>query len=108
MSPPPPTQLRSPRFHAFLLAQFLGAANDNAFKVTLILWVLATVPDEATQVFYASLVTALFPIPFLLFSPIAGYLADRYAKHRVLFWTKVPEIAAMALATIGFSTASLP
>ena len=32
---PPPIELRSPRFHAFLLAQFLGAANDNAFKVTL-------------------------------------------------------------------------
>ena len=90
MDPPAPTQLRSPRFHAFLLAQFLGAANDNAFKVTLVLWILATVPDEATQVLYASLVTALFPIPFLLFSPIAGYLADRYAKHRVLFWTKAP------------------
>ncbi len=108
MDPPPTTQLRSPRFHAFLLAQFLGAANDNAFKVTLVLWILATVPDEATQVFYASLVTALFPIPFLLFSPIAGYLADRYAKHRVLFWTKVPEIAAMGLATVGFASGHLP
>jgi acyl-[acyl-carrier-protein]-phospholipid O-acyltransferase/long-chain-fatty-acid--[acyl-carrier-protein] ligase len=107
MDPPAPTQLRSPRFHAFLLAQFLGAANDNAFKVTLVLWILSTVPDEATQVFYASLVTALFPIPFLLFSPIAGYLADRYVKHRVLFWTKVPEIAAMGLATVGFASGHL-
>ncbi|MET0152913.1 MAG: MFS transporter, partial [Candidatus Binatia bacterium] len=102
------TQLSSPRFHAFLLAQFLGAANDNAFKVTLVLLILATVPDEATQILYASLVTALFPIPFLLFSPIAGYFADRYAKHRVLFWTKVPEIFAMGLATLGFASESLP
>ncbi len=101
------TQLRSPRFHAFLLAQFLGAANDNAFKVTLVLLILARVPDEATQVRYASLVTALFPIPFLLFSPIAGYFADRYAKHRVLFCTKVPEFFAMGLATVGFATGSL-
>ncbi len=108
MDPAPVTELRSPRFHAFLLAQSLGAANDNAFKVTLVMLILATVPDEATQVLYASLVTALFPIPFLLFSPIAGYLADRYAKHRVLFWTKVPEIFAMGLATLGFATGSLP
>jgi acyl-[acyl-carrier-protein]-phospholipid O-acyltransferase/long-chain-fatty-acid--[acyl-carrier-protein] ligase len=107
MDPPAPTRLGSPRFVAFLLAQFLGAANDNAFKVTLVLLILATVPDEATQVLYASLVTAFFPIPFLLFSPIAGYFADRYAKHRVLFWTKVPEIFAMGLATLGFASGSL-
>ncbi len=108
MDPPAPTRLSSPRFVAFLLAQFLGAANDNAFKVTLVLLILATVPGEATQVLYASLVTALFPIPFLLFSPIAGYFADRYAKHRVLFWTKAPEIFAMVLAAMGFARGSLP
>jgi MFS family permease len=70
--------LGSPRFHAFLVAQFLGAANDNAYKVTLILLILATVPDETGQVLYASLASAFFPIPFLLFSPTAGYLADRW------------------------------
>ncbi|HUE39643.1 MAG TPA: MFS transporter [Candidatus Binatia bacterium] len=100
--------LRSPRFHSLLFGQFLGAANDNAFKVTLVLLILATVPDERTQVRYASLAAAFFPIPFLLFSPIAGYFADRFAKHRVLLCTKVPEIAAMALATLGFSSGSLP
>ncbi|MBI2963554.1 MAG: MFS transporter [Deltaproteobacteria bacterium] len=100
--------LASPRFWSFLVAQFLGAANDNAFKVTLVLLILATVPDEATQVLYSSLATAFFPIPFLLFSPTAGYLADRFPKHRVLLWTKLPEIAAMSLATLGFAAASLP
>ena len=100
--------LRSPRFYSFLVAQFLGAANDNAFKVTLVLLILVTVSDETTQVRYSSLATAFFPIPFLLFSPIAGYFADRFAKHRVLFWTKVPEIVAMGLATFGFASASLP
>jgi acyl-[acyl-carrier-protein]-phospholipid O-acyltransferase / long-chain-fatty-acid--[acyl-carrier-protein] ligase len=108
MSSPGKIDLRSPRFYSFLVAQFLGAANDNAFKVTLVLLILVTVSDETTQVFYSSLATAFFPIPFLLFSPIAGYFADRFAKHRVLFWTKVPEIAAMGLATFGFASASLP
>jgi acyl-[acyl-carrier-protein]-phospholipid O-acyltransferase / long-chain-fatty-acid--[acyl-carrier-protein] ligase len=100
--------LGSPRFHAFLVAQFLGAANDNAYKVTLILLILATVPDETGQVLYASLASAFFPIPFLLFSPTAGYLADRWPKHRVLLATKLPEIGAMMLATAGFWLASLP
>jgi acyl-[acyl-carrier-protein]-phospholipid O-acyltransferase / long-chain-fatty-acid--[acyl-carrier-protein] ligase len=100
--------LRAPRFYSFLAAQFLGAANDNAFKVTLVLLILATVSDETTQIFYSSLATAFFPIPFLLSSPIAGYFADRFPKHRVLFWTKVPEIVAMGLATLGFAGGSLP
>ena len=35
--------IASPRFLAFLTAQFLGNANDNAFKVTLILFVLSLI-----------------------------------------------------------------
>jgi acyl-[acyl-carrier-protein]-phospholipid O-acyltransferase / long-chain-fatty-acid--[acyl-carrier-protein] ligase len=100
--------LGSPRFWSFLCAQFLGAANDNAFKVTLLLLILVAVPDEATQVVYASIATAFFPIPFLLFSPLAGYFADRFPKDRVLLATKLPEVLAMGLATIGFAAASLP
>ena len=99
--------LGSFRFVAFLVAQFLGAANDNAFKVTLLLLVLATVPDESSQVLYASAAAALFPIPFLLFSPLAGSLADRFRKDRMLLFTKLPEVAAMALAAVGFASGSL-
>ena len=85
----------SPRFLAFLAAQALGAANDNALKITLVLFLISAVSGETRQVRYSSLATALFPIPFLLFSPVAGYLADRFAKHRVLLWTKCPEILVM-------------
>jgi acyl-[acyl-carrier-protein]-phospholipid O-acyltransferase / long-chain-fatty-acid--[acyl-carrier-protein] ligase len=100
--------ISSPRFLAFLVAQFLGAVNDNAFKITLILIVLSKVAGEASQVRYSSLATALFPIPFLLFSPLAGYVADRFPKHRVLLCAKLPEVVAMALATIGFHWGSIP
>ena len=63
----------SPRFIAFLVAQFLGTANESAFRVTLILFVLAVVTGETRQVRYSSLATALFPLPFLLVSPLAGF-----------------------------------
>jgi MFS family permease len=101
-------RIASPRFLAFLTAQALGAANDNALKITLVLFLISVVSGEARQVRYSSLATALFPIPFLLFSPLAGYLSDRFAKHRVLLWTKCPEILVMALATIGFALQSIP
>ncbi len=101
-------RLNSPRFLAFLAAQFLGVVNDNAFRVTLILFMLSIVLGETRQVRYSSFITALFQIPFLLFSPTAGYLTDRFAKDKVLFYTKVPEIIWMALATLGFYFRSLP
>ncbi|MGE0614618.1 MAG: MFS transporter [Bacteriovoracia bacterium] len=100
--------LKSPRFYAFLLAQFLGAANDNAFKTTIVLLVLATVAEPAEQVRFSSLATAVMPAAFLLFSPLAGYVADRYRKLHVLFWTKLPEVLAMLLATWVLGAGSLP
>jgi MFS family permease len=112
VSTPPAVKIRvsSARFYAFLAAQFLGAANDNAFKITLVLFMLSSVSGAAQQLKYSSLATALYPVPFpfLLFSPLAGFLADRFRKHRVLFWSKCPEIVAMGLATIGFEIRSIP
>jgi len=101
-------RLLSPRFVSFLTAQFLGAANDNAFKMTLTLFVLASVVGETAQLRFNSLATFLFPLPFLLLSPLAGYLADRYSKDRMVGVTKAPEILAMALAVVAFAVGSLP
>jgi acyl-[acyl-carrier-protein]-phospholipid O-acyltransferase/long-chain-fatty-acid--[acyl-carrier-protein] ligase len=104
---PTATRLRSPRFLAFLAVQFLGAANDNAFKYTLILFVVAR-SSEARGLELSTLATFVFPIPFLLFSPLAGFFADRFRKSRLLVFTKAPEILAMALAIPAFQTGSIP
>jgi len=103
-----PTRLTSPRFLSFLGAQFLGAANDNAFKFTLTMIILARVADPASQVRLTSLATLLFPVPFLLFSPVAGFLADRFRKSRFLPLTKSPEILAMALSIPALASESIP
>ncbi len=103
-----PTELSAPRFIAFLTAQFLGVTKDYAFRIMLILFVLSIVTNETRQVRYSSVATALVPVPFLLFSPIAGYLADRFAKHRILVAAKVLEIIGMLLATLGLYLGSIP
>ncbi len=102
-----PTSLRAPRFLSFLLCQFLGAFNDNAFKVTIVTFALAAIHDEVEQVRFASMATAVLPIPFLLFSPIAGYVSDRLAKHRALLVTKAPEMLAMLIAIFAFQSGDL-
>jgi acyl-[acyl-carrier-protein]-phospholipid O-acyltransferase/long-chain-fatty-acid--[acyl-carrier-protein] ligase len=103
----PTTPFYSTRFLAFLAVQFLGAANDNAFKYTLILLIVAR-SDEALGLQLSTLATFVFPIPFLVFSPIAGYFADRFRKSRLLIFTKSPEILAMALAIPAFESGSIP
>ena len=80
----------------FLGTQFLGAFNDNVFKIVVILLAATTPGRDATR--DVALAGAMFIAPFLLFSGYAGDLADRYSKRRVLVAMKVFEIAAMALA----------
>ena len=106
--PAVPLRLGSPRFVAYLVAQFLGALNDNAFKYTMLLYALTSVDTDDAKVMVSSLVTALFPLPWLVVSQWAGYLADRYRKDRVLQATKVPELLLMLVATLGFHLGSLP
>ena len=45
----------------------------------------------------------LFALPFILFSMLGGYFADRYSKRTVTIWTKVFEIGAMFFAIAGFA-----
>ena len=90
--------LRSSGFRAFLATQFLGAFNDNAFKLVIFL-MAARVLDDSTN--FVTLAGALFSLPFILFSEYAGFLADRFSKKTVMVWAKVAEIAVMLLG--GFA-----
>ena len=86
------------------VTQFLGALNDNVFKLLLIFFLITLEgPESAGRV--AALAGALFVVPFLLFSPAAGMLADRVGKNRIIVAAKGMEVAVMALATAGFALA---
>ena len=43
----------------------------------------------------------LFAVPFLLFSTIGGWMADRYSKRSTMIGVKVFEILIMALAVVA-------
>ncbi|MFI5177789.1 MAG: acyl-[ACP]--phospholipid O-acyltransferase [Vicinamibacterales bacterium] len=80
----------------FLWTQFLGAFNDNVFKIVVILLAATSPGRDATR--DVSLAGAMFIAPFLLFSGYAGDFADRFNKRRVLVAMKIFEVVAMALA----------
>jgi acyl-[acyl-carrier-protein]-phospholipid O-acyltransferase/long-chain-fatty-acid--[acyl-carrier-protein] ligase len=90
----------------FIWTQFLGAFNDNLFKivVSLVAVRVATSADANRQL---SIISAIFILPFILFSGYAGQLADIYSKRTVLVVTKSLEIVAAALGLLAFASGRL-
>ncbi len=78
------------------VSQFTGAFNDNAFKMTVIMVLVKNLGDQSLPMVLA-LCSALFVLPFLLFSNAAGALADRFSKRKIIIASKWLEVAILAL-----------
>ncbi|WP_070106451.1 MFS transporter [Burkholderia plantarii] len=94
------------RFAPFFATQFLGALNDNVFKIgftSLITFQTAKFGgvDAKTAAF---LISAVFILPFVLFSATSGQIADKYDKARLTRFVKTFEIALMLVGAAGFVT----
>ncbi|MGZ2744602.1 MFS transporter [Burkholderia stagnalis] len=98
--------LRERRFAPFFTTQFLGALNDNVFKIgftSLVTYHTARFSgvDAKTAAF---LISAIFILPFVLFSATSGQIADKYDKARLTRFVKSFEIALMLVGAAGFVT----
>lgn len=93
------------RFAPFFVAQALGAFNDNLLKNGLVILVAfqGSGLSGMDPGLFANLAGGLFVLPYLLFSGVAGQLADRHDKAAVVRLVKVAELAIMALAAVGFA-----
>src|SRR5215813_13289894 len=94
--------LKQPGLQPFLWTQFLGAFNDNLFKIVVSMLAVRMV-SAARAGRELSIVSAVFILPFLLFSGYAGQLADVYSKRTVLVVSKSLEIVAATLGLAGFA-----
>jgi acyl-[acyl-carrier-protein]-phospholipid O-acyltransferase/long-chain-fatty-acid--[acyl-carrier-protein] ligase len=90
----------------FLWTQFLGAFNDNLFKIVVSMLAVHAAA-HASGGWQLSLVGFVFTLPFLLFSGYAGRVADVYSKRSVLVVTKSLEIVAAALGLFAFLSGRL-
>ena len=90
-----------------LMAQFLGAFNDNIYKMVVSLFAIGMVVGSGDSDDYIPLIGAIFVLPYLLFSGYAGYLADVRSKRQVIIHTKLLEIVAMALGCLAFWTGKM-
>lgn len=100
----PPPLLTSRRFTPLFFVQALGAFNDNVFKnafIALITFQLAAQLEMGVALLGA-IAAGVFILPFALFAPVAGEIADRVDKAKMMRWVKAAEIVLMILASIAF------
>ncbi|MDE1183808.1 MFS transporter [Paraburkholderia sp.] len=102
--------LRERRFAPFFWTQFLGAMNDNVFKIgftSLVTYQASRFAgvDPKTAAF---LISAIFIVPFVLFSATSGQIADKYDKAMLTRFVKTFEIAVMLVGGAGFWFHSAP
>lgn len=96
-------------FWSLMATQFQTAFSDNALKNLIILLVLGSAVPEEERNTHVALAGALFAAPFILFSMLGGWLADRFSKQRVMTAVKLAEVGIMlfAAAALAWGHASL-
>jgi acyl-[acyl-carrier-protein]-phospholipid O-acyltransferase/long-chain-fatty-acid--[acyl-carrier-protein] ligase len=104
-----PPSFRHP-LRGLLTAQFFGAFNDNAWKLLVALLAIRQVTAdvgptgpafEAGSQTQATIAFVVFTLPLMLFSIVAGVLADRMSKRTVIVSMKVVEVALMTAGALA-------
>ena len=96
--------LSSQRFRPFFITQLSGAFNDNLYKngLTIFIAFQAAGISQQHSNMLVNVAAGLFILPFFLFSPIAGQLADKHEKSMLIQRIKLLEIAIMLLGAGAF------
>ena len=100
--------LKQRRFLPFFIVQSLGAFNDNVYRQAIIGLLFYLGVSQEEQSLYTTLAPAIFILPYFLFSALAGQIAEKLEKSRLIVITTTMEIAIMSLAAVGFLTQSMP
>lgn len=86
---------------SLLLLQMQNAFNDNLARFMLVslgVWHVSKNPEATNP---KHLLALFLVLPFILFSPLAGWLADRFRKNVVIrqaAWAQIVVLAFMAFA----------
>jgi acyl-[acyl-carrier-protein]-phospholipid O-acyltransferase/long-chain-fatty-acid--[acyl-carrier-protein] ligase len=90
------------RVGAFFYTQFCSALNDNIQQMSIALYLaLSSGSAQGVAGRWQAIVGAAFVLPFILFSPLAGSLADRYEKRSVLIASKWLEVIPVCVSFLS-------
>jgi 1-acyl-sn-glycerol-3-phosphate acyltransferase len=99
--------LSSRRFLPIFVTQFFSAGNDNVYKTSVLLLLVFQAASDAEGALYANLAAGLFILPFFLFSGIAGQLAEKTEKAKLIQIIKFCEIPIMVVGAISIYTSTI-
>ncbi len=96
--------LKSQRFLPLFITQFFGAFNDNVFKNAFLIWFTYDISFKLNMdaQLMVTIASGLFVLPFFLFSALAGQVADKFEKSKIVHIIKIAEIVIMIFAFVGF------
>ena len=92
-------------FWSLVLIQFTNALNEKGVQFLLIalgIWMGSRLPYPLQYP-----LSVLIVLPFVLFSPIAGWMSDRFCKTRVLQYMVLLQVVVLAGMTAGLFLESL-
>lgn len=97
------------RFAPLFWVQLFGAFNDQVFKTGLLTLLTFRLADEMglNASLHNTIGAALFILPFALFAPTAGQIADGVDKAKMMRFVKGFEIVLMILAAIAYQVQNL-
>lgn len=103
------TLLTHRRFFPLFLTQFLSAFVDNVFRSALLLLVAynETLSQGYDKRLMVTIIGGLVILPFFLFSSLAGQLADRYEKSRLVIIMRTLEMGVMSIGVYALFSHSL-
>ncbi|MFT5303222.1 MAG: acyl-[acyl-carrier-protein]-phospholipid O-acyltransferase [Mariniblastus sp.] len=99
--------LWSASFQGLLWTQWLTAVNDNVFR-----WFVIGVgknqfaPEDQAMLLVVG--SSCFIFPYIIFASVAGWLADRFAKRKVIIGCKIAEIVIMGIGVLAVSWLGKP
>ena len=105
--PHPPSDWRR-GFWSLIVTQFQTGFNENGLKFLVIYIVVGMNLPDAQRDRLVPVISALFGIPFILFSMAGGYFADRFSKRTATIGTKLLEFAIMAFFILSLALRNLP
>jgi acyl-[acyl-carrier-protein]-phospholipid O-acyltransferase/long-chain-fatty-acid--[acyl-carrier-protein] ligase len=106
--------MKSWSFVGYLLMTFLTAVNDSMFR-----WLIVPIAKqlyhtrrgytlEDAESLVLPLGLCLFMLPFAVFAPWTGWLADRFSKRSSIIALKVVEVVLMAVGVWTIQAQSIP
>lgn len=95
-------------FWSLIVTQFQGAFSENALKNLIIFLVFGLGLSETRKNELVPIVMIVFAMPFIIFSMVGGYFADRFSKRTVTIGTKIFEICSTVCALAGLALQNLP